>query len=216
MTKEIAKKYGVEYFEVLTGFKYIGEKMKQFEDTGSHEYLFGFEESYGCLAGTYARDKDAVLATMLICELAAYYKTRDMSLYEGLIELHEKYGYYTESIESITLKGIEGLENIKKIMASLRENPPKDICGINVVEVKDYASGVVKNMRTGEESSTGLPKSNVLYYVLEDGSWFCVRPSGTEPKIKVYFGTKADSGEAANEKNENLITATMKIINDII
>ena len=216
MTKKIAESYGMAYFDVLTGFKYIGEKIKQFEETNDHTYLFGFEESYGCLAGTYARDKDAIVATMLICELAAYYKTRNMSLYEGLQEVYEKYDYYKESIQSITLKGLEGLENIKKIMTTLRTDTPNEVAGYKVVEARDYAAGTIKNLIDNKEISTNLPKSNVLYYVLEDGSWFCVRPSGTEPKIKIYFGTKADSNETADANLQKLTQSTMEIINSLV
>lgn len=216
MTKEIAKNYNVDYFDVLTGFKYIGEKIKQFEETNSHEYVFGFEESYGCLAGTYARDKDAVVATMLICELAAYYKTRDMSLYEGLQEIYEKYGFYKETIKSITLKGIEGINDMKKIMESLRNEPPKEVNKIKVAEARDYLSGVCTNMIDNSKSETGLPKSNVLYYVLEDETWFCVRPSGTEPKIKIYFGTKGDSVEDAEAKIQAASDDVMSIIDNIL
>lgn len=216
MTKSIAEKYNVDYFEVLTGFKYIGEKIKQFEQTGSNNYIFGFEESYGCLAGTYARDKDAVVATMLICEMAAYYKTRNMSLYEGLQEVYKKYGYYKETIQSITLKGIEGVENIKKIMDSLRNDPIKSAGNSNTVEVRDYKSGICKNIKTSEENKTNLPSSNVLYYVLDDESWFCVRPSGTEPKIKIYFGSKAQSEKEVDEKIENIVKDVMNTINKIL
>lgn len=205
LTKAIAKNYGVDYFEVLTGFKYIGEKIKEFEKDGSHTYLFGFEESYGCLAGTYARDKDAVVATMLICELAAFYKSKGMTLYEGLQEVYKKYGFYKESIKSITLKGIEGIENMKKIMETFRSGTPEEIGGSKVVESRDYNAGTFKNYQTGEDGKVNLPKSNVLYYVLENGTWFCVRPSGTEPKIKIYFGSKGESLEAAEKNIENAL-----------
>lgn len=201
MTKVIAKNYGVDYFETLTGFKYIGEKILQFEQSGSHQYIFGFEESYGSLAGTYARDKDAVVATMLIAEVATYYKDRGMTLYDGLIEMYEKYGYYKEDINAITLKGLDGIELMGKILANLRNNPPTVINGKKVIETRDYQSQVIKNLITNEETQiTGMPKSDVLYYVLEDDSWFCVRPSGTEPKIKIYFGVSDVSNELAGAK----------------
>ncbi len=216
MTKAIAKEYGMTYFDVLTGFKYIGEKIKQFEQTGSNQYVFGFEESYGCLAGTYARDKDAVVATMLICELAAYYKTRNMSLYEGLQEVYKKYGYYKETIKSITLKGIEGIADMKKIMDTLRNDSPKEINGVKVIENRDYSIDICRNLVTGETKPTGLPKSNVLYYVLENGTWFCVRPSGTEPKIKIYFGSKGDSEAEALEKVQAASDGIMKIVDGIL
>lgn len=200
LTKALAKEYSMKYFDVLTGFKYIGEKIKEFEKTGSNEYVFGFEESYGCLAGTYARDKDAVVATMLICELAAYYKTKGMTLYDGLQEMYKKYGFYKETIHSITLKGLDGIEKMAKIMEALRKDSPKEIAGAKVIEARDYNADKVVDIATGNVSSTGLPKSNVLYYVLDNDTWFCIRPSGTEPKIKVYFGTKSDSAEKAEEK----------------
>ena len=216
LTKAIAKNYGVDYFEVLTGFKYIGEKIKEFEKDGSHTYLFGFEESYGCLAGTYARDKDAVVATMLICELAAFYKSKGMTLYEGLQEVYKKYGFYKESIKSITLKGIEGIENMKKIMETFRSGTPEEIGGSKVVESRDYNAGTFKNYQTGEDGKVNLPKSNVLYYVLENGTWFCVRPSGTEPKIKIYFGSKGESLEAAEKNIENALDGVMKIVDSVL
>lgn len=202
MTKAICKEYSMKYFDVLTGFKYIGEKIKEFEADGSYVYQFGFEESYGCLAGTYARDKDACLATMLICELAAYYKTKGMSLYDGLLELYAKYGVYKETITSITLKGIDGAAQIKKIMDTLRADAPKEIDGVKVIEARDYSADTILDVATGNVTPTGLPKSNVLYYVLENGTWFCVRPSGTEPKIKVYFGS--------NGKTDDEVTAKIK------
>ncbi len=207
----IAKENGLTYFNVLTGFKYIGEKIKEFEQTGSHEYVFGFEESYGCLAGTYARDKDAVVATMLICELAAFYKAKGMSLYEGLQEVYKKYGYYKEKIESLNFKGIEGLAKMKEIMESIRSNPPAEVAGMKIAEVRDYKSGMTTVLSTGEKVKIDLPSSDVLYYALEDGSWFCVRPSGTEPKIKVYFGVKAESESGADEKVAALIKGAMTL-----
>ncbi|MDR0957777.1 MAG: phospho-sugar mutase [Clostridiales bacterium] len=213
ITKEITKKFGVKYYEVLTGFKYIGEKIKEFENTGEN-FVFGFEESYGCLAGTYARDKDAVVATALICEMTAYYKEKGMTLYDALQEMYKEYGYYKESIQSITLKGKDGAEQIKKIMSNLRLNPPKCIGGAVVSEIRDYTTDTVKNIISGKTSDTGLPASNVLYYELSDGSWFCVRPSGTEPKIKVYFGTKGDSAANADEKLKSVIAGVMEEFNN--
>lgn len=200
MTKAICKEYGMKYFDVLTGFKYIGEKIKEFEADNSYEYMFGFEESYGCLAGTYARDKDACLATMLICELAAYYKTKGMSLYDGLLALYDKYGVYKETITSITLKGIDGAAQIKKIMDTLRAEAPKELAGAKVIEARDYSLDKITNLVTGETTPTGLPKSNVLYFVLDNGTWFCVRPSGTEPKIKIYFGSNGKTAEEVDQK----------------
>lgn len=200
MVRPMCEEYGVKMFDVLTGFKYIGEKIKQFEETGEYEYIFGFEESYGCLAGTYARDKDAVVATMLICEMAAYYKSKGLTVYEGLQEVYKKYGYFKEGIKSLTLKGIEGVEKIKHIMDTFRKNTPKEFAGVAVEWSRDYQSKEFKNLLTGAVEEDKLPVSNVLHYTLTDGTWICVRPSGTEPKLKFYYGVKADSMEAAEQK----------------
>lgn len=200
MVQPIAKEYGATVFNVLTGFKYIGEKIKQFEESGDYTYLFGFEESYGCLSGTYARDKDAVSATMLICEMAAYYKSKGMTLYEGLQALYEKYGCYKESIKTLTLKGIEGIEKIQQIMTFFRSTPPKEIAGIPVEWARDYKTKEFKNLLNGSTEEDTLPVSDVLHYTLADDTWVCVRPSGTEPKLKFYFGVKADNVQAADEK----------------
>lgn len=216
MTKAIAKKYNLAYFDVLTGFKYIGEKIKEFEQTGEYQYVFGFEESYGCLSGTYARDKDAVVASLLICEMAAYYKSRGMSLYDGLMELYDTYGVYKEIIHSITLKGIEGIENMKKIMDTLRKDAPSEIAGVKVTETRDYLEDKIVDVATGKVSPTNLPKSNVLYFTLADDTWFCVRPSGTEPKIKIYFGTKADTVENAEKKIATTQDGIMKVVNSVL
>lgn len=216
MTEKIAKNYNIDYFNVLTGFKFIGEKIKQFEQTSCNEYIFGFEESYGCLAGTYARDKDAVVATMLICELAAFYKTKDMTLYEGLQEVYKKYGYFKEDIKSITLKGIDGLKDMDKIMTYLRTSSPSNVNGAEVIEIRDYKLGEIKNLVDNSVLNTNLPKSNVLYFTLSDKSWFCVRPSGTEPKIKIYFGVEEDSNDAADNKLKSLINDVMNIIDKIL
>lgn len=216
MTKAIAKKYNLAYFDVLTGFKYIGEKIKEFEQTGEYQYVFGFEESYGCLSGTYARDKDAVVASLLICEMAAYYKSRGMSLYDGLMELYDTYGVYKEIIHSITLKGIEGIENMKKIMDTLRKDAPSEIAGVKVTETRDYLEDKIVDVATGRVSPTNLPKSNVLYFTLADDTWFCVRPSGTEPKIKIYFGTKADTVENAEKKIATAQDGIMKVVNSVL
>ena len=216
MTKAIAKKYNLAYFDVLTGFTYIGEKIKEFEQTGEYQYVFGFEESYGCLSGTYARDKDAVVASLLICEMAAYYKSRGMSLYDGLMELYDTYGVYKEIIHSITLKGIEGIENMKKIMDTLRKDAPSEIAGVKVTETRDYLEDKIVDVATGKVSPTNLPKSNVLYFTLADDTWFCVRPSGTEPKIKIYFGTKADTVENAEKKIATAQDGIMKVVNSVL
>ncbi|MCR5153705.1 MAG: phospho-sugar mutase [Lachnospiraceae bacterium] len=199
MAKAIAKYYGVALFECLTGFKFIGQKMLEFEQKKSGTYLFGFEESYGCLIGDYARDKDAVVATMALCEAAAYYKTKNMTLWDAMLALYERYGYYKDGIFSITMKGIEGLNKISSIMDNLRKNPPKQIGDYKVTAVRDYKLDVIKNLETGAETKTGLPSSNVLYYEMEGNTWLCVRPSGTEPKIKLYYGVVGKSLENADE-----------------
>ncbi len=204
MIRPIAAEYGVKLFDVLTGFKYIGEKIKQFEENNDYSYVFGFEESYGCLSGTYARDKDAVVASMLIAELTAFYKQQGKTLYDGLIELYQKYGYYREGITSITLKGIEGVEKIKYIMDSLRKEPPKDFLGNNVMWLRDYTKDEFKNIITNETEKNTLPASNVLHYTLENGDWVCVRPSGTEPKIKIYYGVKGNSMDDAINKTNSM------------
>jgi phosphoglucomutase len=216
LTKAICANYGVKYFDVLTGFKYIGEKIKEFEAAGDYEYQFGFEESYGCLKGTYARDKDACVATMLLCEMAAYYKSKGMSLYDGLLELFAKYGTYKETITSITLKGIDGAAQIKKVTDTLRANSPKEVSGDKVVETRDYSTGKIVDVATGTESETGLPKSNVLYYVLDNDTWFCVRPSGTEPKIKVYFGSKGKDQADVDEKIAKAEKGILAIVDEIL
>lgn len=189
MGAAIAEHYGAKVLNTLTGFKYIGEKMTQFEQSGEHTYLFGYEESYGYLAGNYARDKDAVVAAMLICEAAAYYKGQGKTLYDVLEELYSQFGYFLEKLESRTLKGKNGVAQIQGIMADWRSNPPEKVAGIAVKQVLDYSEGL-----------DGLPKENVLKYMLEDGSWFCLRPSGTEPKIKVYFAVRGESLADAEEK----------------
>ncbi len=211
MAKAIAASYDVELIEVLTGFKYIGEQMLKFEQTGCNNYVFGMEESYGCLPGTYARDKDAPAAVCMLCEVAAYYKAQGKTLWDGMIELYEKYGYYREGITTMTLKGIDGAAQIESIMSKARENAPAQIGEYEVLAVRDYKNDVRKDMKTLEESSTGLPCSNVLYYELNDNAWCCVRPSGTEPKIKFYFGVKGDTLENAESKLAQLSADTMKL-----
>ena len=216
MVRAIAENYGVKLFDVLTGFKFIGEKIKQFEEDHSYSYVFGFEESYGCLSGTYARDKDAVGASMLVCEMAAYYKNKGMTLYDGLMELYNKYGFYKEGVKSVTLKCVDGAEQIQKIMEYLRNNVPSDFAGNKVIWAKDYKTGVFKNLLTGENEASTLPKSNVLYYNLDDRAWLCVRPSGTEPKIKFYMGVKADSLEKAVEKTDTLVASVDELLKKIL
>lgn len=204
MAKAIAEDYNVALIEVLTGFKYIGEQIKLFEQNNSHHYVFGLEESYGCLAGTYARDKDACVAVMMLCEVAAYYKLQGKTLWDAMVDMYEKYGYYKEGLSTLTLKGIDGAQQIQEMMSNFRSNPPKELGGFKVLALRDYKEDVRKDMETGETAPTGLPSSNVLYYELENNAWCCVRPSGTEPKIKFYFGVKGDSLEDAEAKLENL------------
>ncbi|MDO4296929.1 MAG: phospho-sugar mutase [Lachnospiraceae bacterium] len=204
MVKAIAEEYSVTLVEVLTGFKYIGEQIKLFEQTGKHQFVFGLEESYGCLAGTYARDKDACVAVMMLCEVAAYCKMHGKTLWDAMKEMYGKYGYYREGLATLTLKGIDGAEKIQAMMNSQRENPPEVLGGLQVLAVRDYLADTRRDMRAREVTATGLPSSNVLYYELEDHAWCCVRPSGTEPKIKFYFGVKGNSLEDAEEKLKKL------------
>lgn len=200
MAETIAKAYGMEAIEVLTGFKFIGQKILEFEQTGVGTYLFGFEESYGCLIGTHARDKDAIVATMALCEAAAYYKTQGKTLWDAMVDMYEKYGYYKEDVQSITLKGIEGLAKIQEIMETLRKEPPTMLGGYPVLKARDYKVETITDLSTGKVTSTGLPSSNVLYYDLPDNYWACVRPSGTEPKVKFYYGVKGTSLNDAEQK----------------
>ena len=207
MTTPITEAYGVKLIEVLTGFKFIGEQIKFFEQTGSNNYVFGLEESYGCLAGTHARDKDAVVAVMCLCEVAAWCKKEGKTLYDMMLEVYEKYGYYKETQYAITLKGIDGSKQIAAIMDKLRNNPPKNFGDLNVVRVRDYDNNKIVELATGKEYETGLPKSNVLYFDLTNDSWCCARPSGTEPKIKFYMGVKGTSLADAEAKVEALTEA---------
>ncbi len=216
MADAIAKYYGIQLVEVLTGFKFIGQKMLEFEKTGNGTYLFGMEESYGCLTGTYARDKDAVVASMALCEAAAYYMTKNMTLWDAMLEMYERYGYYKDHVESITLKGIEGLAKIQEIMNTLRENAPKEVGGLKVLAARDYKTDTIQDFVIGETRPTGLPKSNVLYYELEDDAWVCVRPSGTEPKVKFYIGVKGSSMEDADEKSASLGKKVLDMIQKMI
>lgn len=216
MADAIAKYYNAGLIEVLTGFKYIGQQILGFETSGKGEYLFGFEESYGCLIGTYARDKDAIIATMALCEAAAFYKTKGMNLWDAMIELYDRYGYYKDDIQSITLKGIEGLAKIQEILDTLRKNPPAEIGGYKVVAARDYKEDTIKNMETGEVTGTGLPSSNVLYYDLTDDAWVCVRPSGTEPKVKFYYGVKGNSLQDADDKSEKMGKEVLAMIDNMM
>nr|WP_296481984.1 phospho-sugar mutase [uncultured Acetatifactor sp.] len=204
MTGPITREYGVKKIEVLTGFKFIGEQIKLFEQSGSNHYVFGLEESYGCLAGTHARDKDAIVAVMCLCEVAAYCKKQGKTLWDMMLDTYEKYGYYKESQYTITLKGIDGSRQIAEIMDRLRQNPPKSFGEAKVLMFRDYETDRVVDMTTGEEGKTGLPKSNVLYFELPDDAWCCARPSGTEPKIKFYMGVKGTSLEDAQARLEQL------------
>lgn len=196
----IAVNYNAKLIEVLTGFKYIGEQMKHFDETGDNEYIFGYEESYGCLVGTHSRDKDAVIAVMILCEAAAYYKSKGITLFEQMNNIYEKYGYFKEDLKAVTLKGIEGMEKIRSIMEGYRSNPPKKVGDYTVLIMRDYQMGVITEIATGKTSPTGLPQSDVLYFELNDDAWCAIRPSGTEPKIKFYFGVKGSSQEDADSK----------------
>ena len=212
----IAKGYGVKLIEVLTGFKFIGQQILGFEKSGKGSYLFGFEESYGCLIGTYARDKDAIVATMALCEAAAYYKTQGKTLWDAMIEMYEQFGYYKDDIKAVTMKGIEGLQKIQDIMNSLRQNPPAEFAGHKVVAVRDYKADTIKNLETGEVTPTGLPNSNVLYYELTNDAWVCVRPSGTEPKVKFYYGVKGTSLADADEKSAVMGKAVLDMVDSMM
>lgn len=212
----IAKGYDIGLIEVLTGFKYIGQQILGFETTGKGTYLFGFEESYGCLIGTYARDKDAIVATMALCEAAAYYKTKGKTLWDAMVDMYDKYGYYKDDIQSITLKGIEGLHKIQEILETLRKNPPMEVGGYKVLKVRDYQADTIKDVATGDVAQTGLPTSNVLYYDLTDDAWLCVRPSGTEPKVKFYYGIKGSSLKDADEKSSKLGEEVLSMINTMM
>ncbi len=212
----VAKYYGVKKIEVLTGFKYIGQQILNFEQSGKGTYLFGFEESYGCLIGTHARDKDAIVATMALCEAAAYYKTKNMTLWDAMLDLYERCGYYCDDIKSVTLAGVEGLEKIREIMEQLRREPLRGVGEYRVEVFRDYKAGTTENFVTGEKGTTGLPASNVLYFEMEDDAWVCVRPSGTEPKIKFYYGVRGDSQEEAQKRSEALGDAVLEIIGKML
>ena len=216
MADAIADYYGIELVEVLTGFKFIGQKILEMEKTGKGTYLFGMEESYGCLTGTYARDKDAVVASMALCEAAAYYKTKNMTLWDAMIAMYERYGYYQDGITAITLKGIEGLEKIGQIMNTLRAEAPKEIGAYQVTAVRDYKNDTITDIATGAVRPTRLPSSNVLYYELTDDAWVCVRPSGTEPKVKFYFGIKGSSLADADAKAEAMKAAVNAVVEKML
>ena len=207
MAQAVAKEYGMKFIECLTGFKYIGEQIKFFEQTGSNEYVFGFEESYGRLVGTHARDKDAVVAVMALCEAAAYYKTQGITLWDQMLNIYNKYGYYKEDLFTMTFKGADGAKKMQDMMDAYRKNTPKQVGAYKVLRLRDYKNDVITDLATGETTPTGLPKSNVLYFELENDAWFCVRPSGTEPKIKFYAGIKGTSLEDSAKKLDDLMEA---------
>lgn len=207
MAQAVAKEYGMKFIECLTGFKYIGEQIKFFEQTGSNEYVFGFEESYGCLVGTHARDKDAVVAVMALCEAAAYYKTQGITLWDQMLNIYNKYGYYKEDLFTMTFKGADGAKKMQDMMDAYRKNTPKQVGAYKVLRLRDYKNDVITDLATGETTPTGLPKSNVLYFELANDAWFCVRPSGTEPKIKFYAGIKGTSLEDSAKKLDELMEA---------
>ena len=198
--RTIASAYGLDTVDTLTGFKFIGEKIKQYEESGRYEFQFGYEESYGYLIRPFCRDKDAVQSVLFACEVAAYYKSQGKTLYDGLLEVFAKYGFFREDLVSLTLRGKDGAEKIEEMMASFRENPPKEVAGLTVTSVEDYKASIITLLKDGSKEEIHLPKSNVLKYQLADGSWFCLRPSGTEPKIKFYFGVKDDSLQNSEQK----------------
>ncbi|QAA32010.1 phospho-sugar mutase [Clostridium manihotivorum] len=212
--RKMTAEYKVELIDVLTGFKYIGEKIREFEESGSHKYLFGFEESYGYLAGEFVRDKDAVIASMLIAEMTLYYKSKGKTLYDGLIDIYNQYGFYRENLVSIELKGKEGQEKIASCIDNMRNNPISSVNGIKIVKRFDYKKSEETDVEKDAVSTINLPKSNVLKYILEDDSWFVVRPSGTEPKMKVYLSIVGSSLEDAENKIKKYTDDVMQIIND--
>ena len=211
MAKAIAKAYGLKVFETLTGFKWIGEKIRQFEEQHTYSYQFGFEESYGCLISPHARDKDGISAVMALCEATAYYKSKGITLWQQMLNIYKKYGFYKEGQISIVLKGADGAEQIKAKMEKMRANPPKSLAGHKVIEARDYKEHTIVK-ENGERSETDLPTSNVLYYDLTDNAWCCVRPSGTEPKIKFYMGVRGESMEDADKRLEELTEAMKKFV----
>ncbi len=216
LTEVIAKDFGASFIKTLTGFKYIGEKILEFESTKEHEFVFGFEESIGYLVGTYARDKDAVVASMLICEMACYYAEKGMNLYEALLSIFDQYGYYKEGIETIVLKGIEGIKKINQIMEHFRTANITEVNGIPITTIEDYSTQIGQDCKTGDTWVLNFPQSDVLYLTLENGTWACVRPSGTEPKLKIYYGVKEDTREKADLAVSSLIGAIRTSINEVL
>ncbi len=211
----VARAYNVELEECLTGFKYIGQRILNYETTGVGTYLFGFEESYGCLIGTYARDKDAVVATMALCEAATYYKSLGKTLWDAMVDMYEKYGYWKDAITTITMEGLDGIAKIRSIMTALRNTEISEIAGYEVLKARDYSNDTIKDVKTGNVTPTGLPSSNVLYYDLSDDAWLCVRPSGTEPKIKFYYGVKGTSLADADKKSDDFAKAVQEMIDKL-
>ena len=216
LVNAVAEHYGCELVEVLTGFKYIGQQILKEEQTGKGTYMFGMEESYGCLIGTYARDKDAISATAALCEAAAYYKEKGMTLWDAMLAMYEKYGYYKDTVKSIGLKGIEGLAKIQEIMENFRQEPPKTLGDYTVTAARDYKAGTIMDMASGAVRPTGLPSANVLYYEMNGGAWLCVRPSGTEPKIKFYYGVKGTSMEDADARSEKMGAELTELVNKML
>ena len=216
LVNAVAEHYGCELVEVLTGFKYIGQQILKEEQTGKGTYMFGMEESYGCLIGTYARDKDAISATAALCEAAAYYKEKGMTLWDAMVAMYEKYGYYKDTVKSIGLKGIEGLAKIQEIMENFRQEPPKTLGDYTVTAARDYKAGIIMDMASGAVRPTGLPSANVLYYEMNDGAWLCVRPSGTDPKIKFYYGVKGASMEDADARSEKMGAELTELVNKML
>lgn len=216
LAERICRHYGVELVTVLTGFKFIGEQIRLLDDTGKKKFIFGFEESYGYLAGTHARDKDAVVATMLIAEMFAWYKSRGMTLYDGLMEIFKRYGYFREDIDTFTLLGKEGAEKIQAAMETLRKRMPASFGKSRVTAIRDYQNRVRKDMETGDTQPLSLPRSNVLYYEMGPDAWFCIRPSGTEPKIKIYYGVSAGSETGAQEKLAGLKQDVLDVIKPLL
>ncbi|KMM63602.1 phosphoglucomutase [Bacillus glycinifermentans] len=216
MGRDIASSFGLDTVDTLTGFKFIGEKIKQYQATGEYTFQFGYEESYGYLIGDFARDKDAVQAALLAVEVCAFYKKQGKSLYDGLLELFKTFGYYREGLKSLTLKGKEGAEQIAAILSTFRQQPPLSIAGKDVVSAEDYLVGKRTLLKENKEEAIDLPKSNVLKYFLEDGSWFCLRPSGTEPKVKFYFAVKGETNEDSEARLNTLTDEVMKQIDSIV
>jgi len=214
--REIARSFGLDTIDTLTGFKFIGEKINEYERTGQYQFQFGYEESYGYLIGDFARDKDAVQAALLSVEVAAYYKKKGLTMYQGLLEIFKEYGYYKEGLQSLTLKGKEGAEQIQSILQSFRTNPPAEVAGKKIVAIEDYKSSERQDVVSGTKEEINLPGSNVLKYILDDQSWFCVRPSGTEPKAKFYFGVKGETLEQSEQELAALEAGVMDKVNELI